>query len=99
MFDPYDDAPHYFPAKILGDSDVVIRIGPDSDPTYQHHRFGRYENTPNTEPMWHPIGNLFGNDAGNPRQVIIDAGFKANEENKANVVLPIKATINRIKST
>jgi hypothetical protein len=95
MFDPYDDNPHYFAAKVLGDSDVIVRIGTEKDPTYQHKRFGRFENTKYTEPKWHPISGLFSGHANDPRQVLSDAKFGADEFQNPTKVLPSKAEIRR----
>jgi hypothetical protein len=98
MFDPYDDNPHYFAAKVLGDSDVIVRIGTINDPTYQHQRFGTFANTKFTEPMWHPVSNLFSGHANDARQVLSDAEFGADEFQNQTIVLPVKAEINRRKN-
>jgi len=88
----------YVPAKVLGDSDIVVRFGYENDPSYQHRRFGVHENFPNSTPMWHGINN-WSSDA---RQVIIDAQLTdgqchADEVGKIIFVKPVKAEI-RVKT-
>ena len=91
--DPYAENPIDWVAKVLGESDIVIRIGDMNNPTYQHQRFGRFDNLPTSPAGWHPISNLFGGHASDPRQVICDAQFGADEIGKQIIVLPIKADI------
>jgi len=95
LFDPYDDVPHYFAAKVLGDSDIIVRIGTINDPTYQHQRFGTFANTKFAKPMWHPVSNLFSGHANDVRQVLSDAEFGADEFLNQTAVLPVKTEIKR----
>jgi len=98
LFDPYAEFPQRWAAKILGESDIIVRIGTPENPTYQHWRFGRFENLPKSNPGWRPIGSLFDGDASKLRQVISDASFGVNETKKLNAILPVKAEIKLFNS-
>jgi hypothetical protein len=82
------------PATVPGDSDIVVRLGYEKDPGYQHIWFGVHENLPNSTPIWHGI-NIW---SSNVRQVITDAQLTdgqhhADEVGKIILVRAVKAKI------
>jgi hypothetical protein len=98
LFEPYGEIPRRYIAKILGDADIIVRIGNENDPTYQHWRFGKHEGQFSTK-EWHPISSLFGKHANDVKQVKSDAEFGADEHQNGHKVLLIKAEIKRITKT
>ena len=67
-------------AKILGDSDVILKTTFGGNPVYVHRRFGKFtspiaDQMKNQKPEWHPISNGFQKD---PQQAIMDASFEAD---------------------
>jgi hypothetical protein len=93
LFDTSSGLSTYEVVKILGESDVIARIGGKSDPEYQHRRFGRCDNLPTSEPKWFPVSN-FSRDL---KQVIADAHFEADEIDKRILILPAKAHFRIVK--
>jgi hypothetical protein len=80
----------YVWARVLGDSDIILRLDSDTSVSYAHKRFGVTSNWPNNPPVWHGIGHRWAKDAV---CAIMDASFEADEIDSVVKILPRKADI------
>ena len=81
--------------KVLGSSDVVLKIAWITDGVaYSHRRYGSFASpfirTRPEIPDWHPVGNPY----GDPNQAILEASIGASETDGPEVI-PAPAEIRR----
>jgi hypothetical protein len=67
-------------AKVLGESDIIVKRTFGGDPVYIHKRFGKFSSPfsaqlKNQKSEWHSISTGFQKD---PQQAIYDAKFEAD---------------------
>jgi hypothetical protein len=88
----------YVVAKVIRDSDILVKKNFGDGVVYQHERFGRHEyefQFKTSKDEWKHYGNGFQRDI---KQAISDAFLESNRDEKMIGIVPAKAEIRKSKN-